>query len=127
MSTPCPPPIQQPARLRPNWYPTGTVTVYDPDYEAVALTPCPLPLHCWKSQPLPDGSMWMWLGAPWYRAQYTALSGMLFFAPSWERWSVCQFNELIPWSWECSWTGQAGQGRIAGIDVTVDAPPPNWS
>lgn len=123
---PCPTKPQAKGAPRPPWFPVGTVTVDDPDYEQVTLTLCELPLTCYKSDPLPDGSSWMWLGSCVWKSSQSPLSGMLFFARTWEAWRALDFVSMNSNESTSNWEGVNGHGRILGATVTVTAMlPPN--
>lgn len=116
---PCLTPIQQSIQWRPPFYCNTPPTVMDPVYGEVMLTPCPPPLRCYKSHPLPDGSTWMWLGEPRHRSRLSSLAGMLFFATSWECWKKLEFVSTVESQGTSVWQGQVGNGRVCGLEVEV--------
>lgn len=128
---PCPFTPQKPPSVRPPWFLNGVPVVDDPQYGLTSLTACPAPLSCFKSAELPDGSYWMWLGGPWYGSKYSPLSGMLFFAVSWERWILLAYVSMRwggkwvvpPYLWQSTWAGIPGTGRMIAQQVTIAAPP----
>lgn len=121
MANPCPAKKQSPPVVRPPWYDSGTPVVSDPLYGDIPLVLSPKPLKCYKSAAMPDGSYWMWLGGPWYRAVESPLSGMLFFALTWEYWSLLQYVSKDANNGSSVWIGSDGNGRMKGVQVTITA------
>lgn len=117
------------ARTLPNWSFQGVATLQDPKYGKITLVYQGLPLHSWKSEALPDGSYWMWLGWSFTRASNATLTGRLFFARSWETWQPLALLSVRADLFQSTWQGQDGNGRMKDQEVTITASPEEvpWS
>lgn len=119
----CLPTPKTPLPPRPPWLYVAEVIVSDPRYGDVTLTIQPLPLYCYKSGLLADGTAWMWMLDPWHAAYRYSVAGMLFFATAWERWIRLDFvSKDDPW-FSSVWSGGMGTGRMLNQTVTITQTP----
>lgn len=118
----------KPPQLWPDFWTTGVVAVEDPKYGGIALEYMGLPLHSWQSRMLDDGSYWMWLGWAFNRGGAPGLTGLLYFARTWQRWKALEFVSYRPDVFRAVFNGVDGNGRINGQEVGVTAAPyiPDW-